>query len=135
MRPCAAICPSALTFEAGFLPHEKSGSKARLYAQIERCDTSGLTLLHTFGGQTWRMRSPLVGEHNAFNLLGAEAAALGLGFSPKDMKGLEGFRGVPGRLERIEAHDADTGAAYAFRGIRLCDGIYVHRAYVAAFSA
>ena len=105
----AAICPSALTFEAGFLPHEKSGSKARLYAQIERCDTSGLTLLHTFGGQTWRMRSPLVGEHNAFNLLGAEAAALGLGFSPKDMKGLEGFRGVPGRLERIEAHDADTG--------------------------
>jgi UDP-N-acetylmuramoyl-L-alanyl-D-glutamate--2,6-diaminopimelate ligase len=62
---------------------------------------AGLKLSMRFEGKTWELSSPLVGGFNAMNLLGAEAMALGLGVSPAELKALEGFTGVCGRLERI----------------------------------
>jgi UDP-N-acetylmuramoyl-L-alanyl-D-glutamate--2,6-diaminopimelate ligase len=47
--------------------------------------------------------SPLIGRYNVSNLLAAIAAAWGLGHDPATLLGrLRGFRGVPGRMERIE---------------------------------
>ena len=43
-----------------------------------------------------------MGRFNALNLLGVQALALGLGVSREALGALAGFRGVPGRLERVE---------------------------------
>ncbi|MBI3316133.1 MAG: UDP-N-acetylmuramoyl-L-alanyl-D-glutamate--2,6-diaminopimelate ligase [Candidatus Omnitrophica bacterium] len=49
------------------------------------------------------VRSPLVGLHNVYNVLGALAAVDTLGFSlEKAAAALASFRGVPGRLEPVE---------------------------------
>ena len=45
---------------------------------------------------------PLVGRFNALNLLGVQALALGLGVPQASLQALASFRGVPGRLERVE---------------------------------
>lgn len=49
-----------------------------------------------------KVRSPMVGSHNAFNILGAQLGALAMGISLRESaKALMGFYGAPGRLERI----------------------------------
>ena len=53
------------------------------------------------------MHSPLIGLHNASNLSTVCGIALSLGFSTEDLSCLEGFMGVPGRLERIPVPGAD----------------------------
>ncbi len=77
-----------------------------LSADILSAGTRGLDLLFHWrslsGAQEeWRLRSPLVGLHNASNLLLVSALALSLGFSSGDLQAFSGFMGVPGRLERI----------------------------------
>ena len=52
-------------------------------------------------GQQWELRSPLVGAFNASNLLSVQALALELGLMPDDLRHLEDFHGVCGRLERV----------------------------------
>jgi UDP-N-acetylmuramoyl-L-alanyl-D-glutamate--2,6-diaminopimelate ligase len=48
--------------------------------------------------------SPLVGEHNVMNLLGAVGVGLALGLEPRRIGlALSGVRTVPGRFERVEA--------------------------------
>ena len=94
-----AGCPSALGY--GF------GSSARKYAM--RClmgelleqSQDGLRLAMQYKGNTWELRSPLVGAFNASNLLGAQALALACGIAQEHMQSLALFGGVPGRLERI----------------------------------
>ncbi len=49
----------------------------------------------------WEIKSPLVGEHNAANMLGVMAMALALGMKHSHLACLAQFTGVPGRLERI----------------------------------
>ncbi len=47
---------------------------------------------------------PMLGRYNAWNAAGAYAAALALGLSAEEIEtGLRSFRGVPGRLERVDA--------------------------------
>jgi len=51
-----------------------------------------------------RVTSPLVGEHNVMNLLGAIGVGLALGVDPEAIGGaLSGVHTVPGRFERVEA--------------------------------
>ena len=51
--------------------------------------------------------SPLVGRYNVSNLLAATATAWGLGGDPRVfLARLQGFKGVPGRMERIEQGQA-----------------------------
>jgi UDP-N-acetylmuramoyl-L-alanyl-D-glutamate--2,6-diaminopimelate ligase len=69
--------------------------------------TSGLDGIH-MTVQTPRgrltLRSPLIGEHNVSNLLGAIGAGLALGLAPDAIAGaLAGVGTVPGRFEQIEA--------------------------------
>ncbi len=61
----------------------------------------GLKLRMEWEGKCWSLDSGLVGEHNASNLLAAQALALGLGLGPADMQPLAPFTGVPGRMERV----------------------------------
>jgi UDP-N-acetylmuramoyl-L-alanyl-D-glutamate--2,6-diaminopimelate ligase len=72
-----------------------------LHGEISFCDRRGLGLTMRHGRQTWDVQSPLVGRHNAANLLIAQGAGLCLGLGPRQMQALSGFAGVPGRLERI----------------------------------
>lgn len=62
---------------------------------------NGLRLRMTYSGASWELASPLVGEFNAYNLLGAQALALAFGVGMEHLQALAGFCGVPGRLERI----------------------------------
>lgn len=61
----------------------------------------GMTLGCRFRGAFWTIASPLVGLHNASNLLAAQALALQTGLDVGDMASLETFHGVSGRLERV----------------------------------
>lgn len=48
--------------------------------------------------------SPLVGQHNVANILGAAAATLHLGVAPEQVRaGIAHLRAVPGRFEKVEA--------------------------------
>jgi len=54
-------------------------------------------------GGSMEIDSPLIGRYNVSNLLGAIATAWGLGRDPSViLSRLRGFKGVPGRMERIE---------------------------------
>lgn len=77
-----------------------------LLADILKADTSGLELHFSWQDERkerlgWRLHSPLVGLHNASNLLVVSGLALSLGFAPEDLLCFSNFMGVPGRLERI----------------------------------
>jgi UDP-N-acetylmuramoyl-L-alanyl-D-glutamate--2,6-diaminopimelate ligase len=72
-----------------------------LVGEILECTSNGLRLGMSFQDKRWDLTSPLVGRHNAQNLLAAQAAGLALGLKPRQLKALSNFLGVPGRLERV----------------------------------
>ena len=86
--------------------HTPLAGRPFLLTDVQRADTEGLSL-HFYWQKSrderldWTMNSPLVGLHNASNLSTVCGIALSLGFSVEDLACLEGFMGVPGRLERI----------------------------------
>jgi len=80
----------------------KKTGRVHLAGEILSSGRGGLHLGMHFSGVRWELRSPLVGVFNAMNLLGVQALCLGLGLSPNDLACLETFKGLPGRLERIE---------------------------------
>jgi UDP-N-acetylmuramoyl-L-alanyl-D-glutamate--2,6-diaminopimelate ligase len=54
--------------------------------------------------QRFSVHSPLMGQHNVYNILGVLATATGLGLEPeRTIHGIEGLRTVPGRFERLDA--------------------------------
>jgi len=69
----------------------------------------GLRLECRYAGQTWELRSPLVGGFNVMNLLGVQALGLGLGLRPEDFAAVSSFTGVSGRLERIQGVNRSRG--------------------------
>jgi UDP-N-acetylmuramoyl-L-alanyl-D-glutamate--2,6-diaminopimelate ligase len=53
---------------------------------------------------SFEIRTPLIGRFNVSNLLGAFGASLALGIPAETaIRGLSSLRGVPGRLERVDA--------------------------------
>ncbi|MBU1001985.1 MAG: UDP-N-acetylmuramoyl-L-alanyl-D-glutamate--2,6-diaminopimelate ligase [Proteobacteria bacterium] len=83
------------------LRYPNVGQGPGLSGAIKSMDSSGLVLKMRFGDETWELSSPLIGRHNASNLLAVQGVGLALGLKPKKLKSLEKFMGVPGRLERI----------------------------------
>lgn len=79
-----------------------ASDKTSLQGRISSSTRDGLTLECGFKGKTWEVKSDLIGEHNAMNLLAAQAVGLCLGLNCKDMRYLSEFKGIPGRLERVE---------------------------------
>jgi UDP-N-acetylmuramoyl-L-alanyl-D-glutamate--2,6-diaminopimelate ligase len=86
----------------GFGLKGNRAGRSCLAGEILSCGRDGLHLGMHFGSARWELRSPLVGAFNALNLLGAQALWLGMGFSQEGLGCLETFKGVPGRLERID---------------------------------
>ena len=82
---------------------ESSSANACLQGQLLENTPEGLLIEHSYKGKKWTLKTPLVGEHNACNILGIECLALQLGFDIADLDKLSTFKGVPGRLERISA--------------------------------
>lgn len=99
------LCPTAQPF---FL-HQKGCADCSclatdntiLHGQLKDNSPRGLVIEHCYNGEKWDLSTPLVGEHNACNILGVECLALQMGFSISDLQKLSTFHGVPGRLERI----------------------------------
>ena len=103
--------PAAIAYGLG--PYEEEDTPV-LRGRIDSATRRGLSLGQEFGGKSWTIESPLIGTHNAYNLLAAQAAGLALGMSHKDMRRLSGFAGVPGRLQRVpNEHDLDIFVDYA----------------------
>jgi UDP-N-acetylmuramoyl-L-alanyl-D-glutamate--2,6-diaminopimelate ligase len=75
---------------------------ADVRAQIGAITVDGMTFELRADAGSVEIRSPLMGQHNVYNTLAAASAALALGFDLGAIKkGLEGMRGVPGRLEPV----------------------------------
>ena len=85
----------------GLDPANAVSGTRHLYGTVLSCSTRGLHLEMRYEGRTWQIDSPLVGGFNASNLLAVQAYLLQSGFTPEHMASLEGFHGVPGRLERV----------------------------------
>ena len=97
-RRLLADCPAALSYGL----HAATDGRRHLQGEILHSGTDGLHLRMSLEGESWELRSPLVGQFNALNLLGVQALALELGLPQASLQALAGFRGVPGRLERVE---------------------------------
>ena len=96
-RRLLELCPRALSFGLQkALPQQR-----HLWGELLSAGTDGCHLRMHLDGQQWELRSPLVGAFNASNLLSVQALALELGLMPDDLRHLEGFHGVCGRLERV----------------------------------
>jgi UDP-N-acetylmuramoyl-L-alanyl-D-glutamate--2,6-diaminopimelate ligase len=97
-RRLAEELPDALCF--GLTGGAPAGRRM-LSGRILSLTPSGMHLSMTCAGDTWELRSPMVGAFNASNLLGAQAMGLAMGLKPEAFAALEDFAGVPGRLERV----------------------------------
>ena len=113
--PYCRIILSKYAPAVGFgLTYPNLGEGPGLVGSVLSCTGKGLRLSMAFGDQRWELSSPLVGRHNASNLLAAQAAGLALGLKPKKLLALKDFKGVPGRLERVEnARGLDVFVDYA----------------------
>jgi UDP-N-acetylmuramoyl-L-alanyl-D-glutamate--2,6-diaminopimelate ligase len=66
-------------------------------------DASGIDLTVRMEPQPVTVRSPLIGRHNVYNILGVLATAKGLGLGiEQTVQGIERLRTVPGRFERVD---------------------------------
>jgi UDP-N-acetylmuramoyl-L-alanyl-D-glutamate--2,6-diaminopimelate ligase len=98
-RRLLASFPDALGFGLSEAASPDAGRGLR--GRILSMSREGLLLSMRFQDREWKLRSPLVGEFNALNLLGAQAVGLSLGMEAEDFAALSSFAGVPGRLERV----------------------------------
>lgn len=110
------------------------GTKEGVHWRAEAPRTSslsGTSFEARWEGERFWVASPLVGRHNVYNVLGALACAASLGLDGRKAgRDLEGFPGVPGRLERVDggqdfgvfvdyAHTPD-GLSQVLQSLRPC---------------
>ncbi|MES2697880.1 MAG: UDP-N-acetylmuramoyl-L-alanyl-D-glutamate--2,6-diaminopimelate ligase [Verrucomicrobiota bacterium] len=80
---------------------------AQVRAENVQLHFSHTTFALVWPGGTMAIEAPLVGRYNVSNLLAAVAAAWGLGRDPVVfMARIRSFKGVPGRMERIDEGQA-----------------------------
>ena len=79
-----------------------TGAGCTLRGENLACTLKGVRGAVAVGGAAFEFDSPLVGKHNAENILCAAAAAWAVGAAPGRIRaGIEAVTHVPGRLERI----------------------------------
>ncbi|MBF0514460.1 MAG: UDP-N-acetylmuramoyl-L-alanyl-D-glutamate--2,6-diaminopimelate ligase [Desulfovibrionaceae bacterium] len=100
-RRLLADLPGAMAYGLSDPP---AGCVKMLRGRIVKSSIKGLALETSFGRERWTVVSPLIGAHNAANLLTAQAVGLLMGLAPSDLTELSGAAGAPGRLERIKNH-------------------------------
>ena len=80
------------------------GADARVRAVTHTSDLDGIHMTVDTPRGRLTLRSPLIGEHNVMNLLGAVGAGLALGLAPDVIASALGAVGtVPGRFEQVRA--------------------------------
>ncbi len=72
-----------------------------LRGRRKNSSSKGFTLQVRDKERKWDVDTTLIGAHNAMNLLAAMSVGATLGLGYKDFQLLNGFLGVPGRLERV----------------------------------
>ncbi len=88
------------------------GREATVRAASVQHTADGLTLDVRIGEAAWSLRSPLIGYHNAANLLMTVAIVYGLGRDVEGaVRGLLTAPSVPGRLERCDVPGVDDVVA------------------------
>lgn len=109
------MCPQAMSYglmeQPCTTPH---GIHKHLQGRVLASSTAGLHLHMSLGNTEWELRSPLVGAFNAANLLAVQSLCLGMGLNVENLRCLEHFYGVTGRLERIaNPRELDVFVDYA----------------------
>lgn len=91
-----------------------SNPSADIYAEKKSFSEDGtMACVNTPKGKL-EIKSPLIGEHNLSNILCAVAYGIGRNFSSSSIvKGIEGMKGVPGRLERVDVPRGSVFVDYA----------------------
>ena len=90
-----ATCANVLTYGME--------GRADVTARRRSAGMRGINLLVRTPRESFPVRTSLIGEHNCENVLAAATLAFALELPPEAVcKALETFRGVPGRLERID---------------------------------
>jgi UDP-N-acetylmuramoyl-L-alanyl-D-glutamate--2,6-diaminopimelate ligase len=109
-RPTAVINaddPSSESMVAGLTVETITyglGSKAMVRSKRHRSELDGIMLEAETPKGSLSIRSPLIGEHNVYNLLGAAATGLALDMAPSAIaEALGQVEAVPGRFERVNA--------------------------------
>lgn len=97
-RRLIELAPEALPFGLQGI----FASERQLRGEILSHGPQGMKLGMSLGKRRWELQTPLIGAFNASNLLAVQALALKMGVQADQLKALESFRGVPGRLERVE---------------------------------
>jgi len=88
--------------------------KADLAAHIESMDITGTAFSLKHAGQSSIVKTPLLGRYNVSNCLAATGLCLAAGFDLDTVtEGLSALKGVPGRLEKIDAGDFSVIIDYA----------------------
>jgi len=98
--------------EPAFVPLQRRDSQlcftygcqegAQLRAMSIRSSLEGSVFDLVYEGRSFSIRTSLLGRHNVYNIVGAVSLALSHGIPIKEcITAVEGFDGVPGRLERI----------------------------------
>ena len=91
--------PGPSRFAFSLEGHAAADVRGRILAAVPRIALE-VTVVAT--GETFNLRSPLLGRHNAENLLAAAAAGIALGLpAPDVLKALASVDRIPGRLERV----------------------------------
>ncbi len=87
---------------------------ADIYAEKKILSENGIkTEVKTPDG-SFKIKSPLIGEHNLYNILSAVAYGVISGFSEESIvKGIENLKVVRGRLERVEVPKGSVFVDYA----------------------
>ncbi len=117
-RLFAALAPEATAVLNRHAPESKSiarATKARvcwyaidepadLVAHVESMTVEGTRFTLEYRGQKERVKTPLLGRYNVANHLTAAGLCLAAGLDlPTVAAGLSSLKGVPGRLEKVEA--------------------------------
>jgi UDP-N-acetylmuramoyl-L-alanyl-D-glutamate--2,6-diaminopimelate ligase len=88
--------------------------KTDLSAHIESMDITGTVFSMEYSGQSSTVKTPLLGLYNVSNCLSAAGLCLAAGFDLETVTaGLSALKGVPGRLEKIDAGDFSVIIDYA----------------------
>lgn len=88
--------------------------RAEISAEEISFTLNGIGARIRYPGNTFEIKSTLVGLHNLENILSAVSAAIALGISDKAIaQGVENLKNVPGRLEKFEVNGAFVFVDYA----------------------